>query len=845
MLELIPRIVLPVALAAAWLQRRDAIEAPAVRHHVNRALIAALAARALFEVVRAAPAPVAAMAALFADLSAGVLLWDLSRLAFMGPGRRGDRVFQLVAGGLATILLWVGGRDAVPFFLWLALTRHPWLAVLSTGERLRASLLSLGVAIAWAIGTNASSDFPEGAADPERLAWLLRSVVVVVAAFGATRAFKAFTTDPTLGIRRVGRRLLLSHVLVVTVPLFIVVVLWISSTYLGVNADRALVAARVLSHETEQLRGELELGLGAGRGGERAALDVAAMHRARWPGGRAYSVRAGSMRRVLGEPVDAEHELLSWVSGLDTLPMHGVVQLSRQRWIGAAARSGADGAVVLFPVATVLDSTLAPLMGARVTMPALDREREAASILGSIADTLEDSSVELGALDSVTLERSALNSVALERSVLDSAPLERTRGLVRGIGLPDSIVRDQRRDTPMMIATGGDTLTTRGGTFGVTGQVVVRGLAQGRAGWEAQEFILTVSASFRSTLTGLFGKLRENPLQAIPVAALAGLALLLVPLAQTNLRMVRGMGGSIAQGMAALRDGARAFGEGRLDYRIPVAGDDDLWDTARQFNQMAEGLEHAKGLELQRTRFENELEVARRIHARLLPVAPPSVAGLDVAGLSESAREVGGDYFDHLDLGEGRLLLVVADVSGKGVPAALLMSGFRAALLSQGVSGAPPAEMASRLNEFLLRSVEPGRFVTAFLGLLDAESGRLVYVNAGHNPPVLLRKGGEVEMLSQGGHILGIFAGTPYASGEASLAEGDLLALYTDGVTEGVDAAGEQWGEDRLVALLRDARGERAGAIASRIVREVRRFESQRGPADDITVLIAKRLAAG
>jgi sigma-B regulation protein RsbU (phosphoserine phosphatase) len=130
-----------------------------------------------------------------------------------------------------------------------------------------------------------------------------------------------------------------------------------------------------------------------------------------------------------------------------------------------------------------------------------------------------------------------------------------------------------------------------------------------------------------------------------------------------------------------------------------------------------------------------------------------------VAGLSESAREVGGDYYDHVDLGGGRLLLVIADVSGKGVPAALLMSGFRAALVSQDLSQAKPEDVASRVNEFLNRSVEPGRFVTAFLGLLDAATGQLTYVNAGHNPPLLLRAGGAVESLEAGGVILGILPG--------------------------------------------------------------------------------------
>jgi sigma-B regulation protein RsbU (phosphoserine phosphatase) len=272
-----------------------------------------------------------------------------------------------------------------------------------------------------------------------------------------------------------------------------------------------------------------------------------------------------------------------------------------------------------------------------------------------------------------------------------------------------------------------------------------------------------------------------------------------------------------------------------------VAGNDDLWETAHRFNVMAEGLEQARELEKERDRLENELELARRIQARLLPSTPPRVPGLDVAGLSESAREVGGDYYDHLDLGGGRLLLVIADVSGKGVPAALLMSGFRASLMSQDTSGGAPDVVAGRVNDFLHKSVEPGKFVTAFFGFLEAATGRFVYVNAGHNPPLLLRAGGTVEMLEEGGLILGIMPDSAFRSGETTLAVGDVLLLYTDGVTEGANAAHEQFGEERLIASLRAAGTAPAHDIAHRIVREVRSFEGESGPADDITVLVARR----
>ena len=218
------------------------------------------------------------------------------------------------------------------------------------------------------------------------------------------------------------------------------------------------------------------------------------------------------------------------------------------------------------------------------------------------------------------------------------------------------------------------------------------------------------------------------------------------------------------------------------------------------------------------------------------------MAGLDIAGCSEPAREVGGDYYDHFDLGQGRVLLVIADVSGKGVPAALLMSAFRASLMSQDAQTLGPEHIAERVNGFLHRSVETGKFVTAFLGFLDAATGRLVYANAGHNPPALLRKDGRVDWLAAGGVVLGIMPHFRFESGEAQIEPGDLLTLYTDGVTEGQNSAGELWGDDRLVASLRLVAGRPCGEAAEALVREVRTFEGEAGAADDITVLMARRV---
>jgi hypothetical protein len=172
------------------------------------------------------------------------------------------------------------------------------------------------------------------------------------------------------------------------------------------------------------------------------------------------------------------------------------------------------------------------------------------------------------------------------------------------------------------------------------------------------------------------------------------------------------------------------------------------------------------------------------------------------------------------------------------------MSGFRASLMSQELSAGRPESVAGRLNEFLVRSVQPGRFVTAFLGFLDAATGRLAYVNAGHNPPFVLRADGSHETLIEGGTILGLMPDAPFTHGESVLATGDLVALYTDGVTEGADPGGEMWGQERLLAALRAGRHRPCRDLVAGIAAEVRAFEGAQGPADDITLLLARRIGS-
>lgn len=390
---------------------------------------------------------------------------------------------------------------------------------------------------------------------------------------------------------------------------------------------------------------------------------------------------------------------------------------------------------------------------------------------------------------------------------------------------------------------------TKEGTRGL-GAALVPSVEE-RDGWWMQNLtVLRADVGFLDAVAGMRRDVRENPVALLAIFVLNLVGVIFISIETATVRAVVRMGRSIARATSALQRGASELEGRNLGYRIPIQGDDDLWDVAAAFNRMAAGLEEGRAAEIERERLESELRLAREIHSRLLPAGAPQIAGLDLAGTSIPADRVGGDFFDYIledrmtERGRG-VGLVIADVAGKGLAAALLMSSFRASLLSQAQHEANPAAILGEVNQFLLRVMEPGRFVTAFLGFLDPASGTLVYASAGHNPPLLVRATGESEELAESGMILGIMDGVQYPAGRVELRPGDLLALYTDGVTEAQSAIGELWGEGRFLDLLRRSAGASCAEIVARLLEELRAFEGTHGRSDDITALFVRRLQRG
>ena len=234
---------------------------------------------------------------------------------------------------------------------------------------------------------------------------------------------------------------------------------------------------------------------------------------------------------------------------------------------------------------------------------------------------------------------------------------------------------------------------------------------------------------------------------------------------------------------------------------------------------------------------EREIAEAKAIQEKLLPREIPQMPGYEIASAWQSARLVGGDYFDILPLDEETLGICIADVAGKGMPAALLMSNLQAAVRGLSSPSLMPNLLCNRLNSIVYRNTESDRFITFFYAHLEGPARRLVYANAGHNAPLVVRADGSHERLLEGGAVLGIFDSRNYELGTAQLAPGDRVILFTDGVTEACSPAGEEFGEARLLRLLEDHRNLSADELQAKILTTVAGFSGGRWQ-DDATLLV-------
>lgn len=281
--------------------------------------------------------------------------------------------------------------------------------------------------------------------------------------------------------------------------------------------------------------------------------------------------------------------------------------------------------------------------------------------------------------------------------------------------------------------------------------------------------------------------------------------------------------GSVDIAVEAMRRGVRDF------VQKP-------WDNSQLISTVTREIADGRARRRRSADEEREIAEALKIQRRLLPQRVPSVEGWDIAASWQPASGVGGDCFDALPFGESKLAVTIADVVGKGIPAALLMSNLQAAVRAFASESVEPQDLCSQVNRILCGNIAEGRFISFVYCVLDAVAGCVIYTNAGHYLPILVRADGSVERLGAGGPVLGVINDAVYEQATVAIGPGDRLVLFTDGLTEARNADDEEFGEERLEAAIVEHRACNAPSLQARVTDAVAAFTA--GPLQDDATLI-------
>lgn len=308
-----------------------------------------------------------------------------------------------------------------------------------------------------------------------------------------------------------------------------------------------------------------------------------------------------------------------------------------------------------------------------------------------------------------------------------------------------------------------------------------------------------------------------------------------------------GLSGKMVNPILKLNEGVKIAGSGNLDYSINVNTGDEIEDLATAFNKMMQDLKtyikHLKETTAEKERIESELKIAHSIQTSMLPrIFPPfpNRKEIDIYASMEPAKEVGGDFYDFFFIDEKKLCFVMADVSGKGVPAALFMVITKTLLKNQALLGLPVEEILTTVNNQLCADNDECMFVTAFLGILEVDTGRLTFSNAGHNPPLLYKNGDYDWVECKKGFVLAGMENTKFQGSELTLNSGDTLFLYTDGVTEAMDLDSKLFSDGRLKTTLNRLKDLSGKELAEGVRNEIREHVGEAMQSDDITMMVLK-----
>jgi phosphoserine phosphatase RsbU/P len=302
----------------------------------------------------------------------------------------------------------------------------------------------------------------------------------------------------------------------------------------------------------------------------------------------------------------------------------------------------------------------------------------------------------------------------------------------------------------------------------------------------------------------------------------------------------------ITSAVADLYEATRYVRRGDFSRRVRVQKRDQLGILGESFNDMTASIGELIEEQRKRQRLENEISIAREVQGQLFPQAIPQVEGIELAAICRAARTVSGDYYDFIRLGPNRMGIAVADISGKGISAALLMASLQAALRSQALldPNCGTAELVTRLNRHLFHNTSDDRYATFFYAIVDSSTRTLEYTNAGHCAPIFVSDG-KVSFLDVGGTVVGLFDEVKYESARIAAPPNSLLVVFSDGLTEPENVYGEEFGTQRLadeVLRQRDASPQR---IAESLIDSADQWAGTPEQADDMTVVVARLFAAG
>jgi len=716
-----------------------------------------------------------------------------------------------LAGGFLFILF-LGGRSniwiaSVSFtFIFLLFRRYKPYRHLTSRRRAGLFLLGLFIFSLLTLGWIPSKmedltspqpkDFPQSEdfslkeAKPDSFATFGRSLASY--ALWSLRLFWFFSLlHIFLGIRlhfmKLRPKLAVSAFLIAVVPLFLIIVMGLVSTYGILGVDRA-ARARTILEEWANL----------------AVLDKDFIH--------SISDRSFSFETRRGK-IQTRGDIPSWLSGFllslnkEDSPYQNVtesaayISVNSELWLARLSHPGEPNARV---EGCLVDNTM----------------------MNRLAQILH-CDVKLSPSETVLADS---NSVSIKPEKSDS----QSSTEIYGKFLPeDKSKKEPEPSTP--------SFWKRSLYFGMTHLDVV---SHDSGKFEDQKILLMTEVSISSITSELFSG--ENPLSLVTVLALSVLAFLLLIMETFALFFGVRITTGITSAVKTLHRGTRRIAKGDLDTQIVIPSEDELGDLAASFNEMTVAVKKGREEAMARERLERELETAREIQEKLLPHEMPRVRGFEIAGTSVPSHQVGGDYFDFLETETGQLGIAIADVSGKGIPAALLMANLQASLHAQIIKPGKVAETASRMNNLLVRSTDSHMFATFFYGILDRNKSTFTSTNAGHNPPILVRADRKIKRLEKGGLVLGFLPEQQYAQETVTLKEGDVLVLYTDGITEAVGPSSEKisenlFGEKRLIKVILANVAKTAREIQSAILKAISSHTANAPQYDDITLVVIKR----